>query len=91
MEVGPFEDPDLRIRLLEDIREAGFRVPKNAMRREAKYTRIQTELKKIRATDEGEPDDDEEYIAGLAAALWEKAWVKEKASRIVEVLKDFQW
>ena len=89
MEVSPISDSDLRIRLLTAIRDAGFKVGDKGFREESKFTRIYTLTKAIRIADDGEPDDDNEYIAGLVESMWEKSWKDTQA--IVDVLQKFKW
>ena len=90
MEVGPIDDPDLRIRLLHALKEAGFSFwEKGAFRKESKYTRILTKLQKLKTTDEGDPDDDPAYVRGIAELLWKKAW--QDGEKIVDVFEKFDW
>lgn len=90
MEVGPVADGELRKRLLTAIKDAGFPISeKRAFAEGAKFTRIVSEIRKLRATDDGEPDDDPEYIKKMAESLWEKLWGE--GSKITEVLRTFDW
>jgi len=91
MEVGPLEDHDLRAKLLTSIKEAGFKVPDAAIdpSEKRKFTRILTEVKRLKRNEQGEPDDSPEYVKEVAEALWEKAWGEGK--KIVGVLESFDW
>jgi hypothetical protein len=91
MEVGPIEDADLRIRLLEGAKKVGFSFSRSALDRskKAKYTRILSKVKELRKNDEGDPDDSPEYVETVASALWEKAWADGK--KVVGALKGFDW
>lgn len=86
LEVGPIQDPVVRQKLLREAKGAGFSFwEKGAFREEAKYTRILTEVKKLRLNDEGEPDDEPAYIQEVAGELWKKTW--QEGSKILNVLK----
>jgi len=86
LEIGPIPDPALRKRVLKSVKDEGFNFwEKGAFRDEAKYTRILTEVKKLRLTAEGDPDDDPDYIRGIADELWTKAW--SNGSKIINALK----
>jgi len=89
MEVGPIADPDYRIRLLKNIKKAGFVFrEKKAFGGAAKYTRILRLSQKLRAKEggeEGDIDDSPAYITSVAQDLWKKGWADGK--KIVEILK----
>lgn len=91
MEVGPIEDADLRIRLLEAAKKAGFSFSKSALDRskESKYTRLVSKVKELRKTDDGDPDDSLEYVEKVASDLWEKAWTE--GEKLVGALEGFDW
>lgn len=89
MEVGPIADADMRIRLLTEIRAAGFSFGKKALERGAKFTRLLSETKTIQVDEEGQPRDDTAYIHGVVKSQWDKLWGKGAA--ICGVLKELDW
>ncbi len=89
MEVGPLDDSALRNRLLEALQQGGFSFWEGAFEEGRKYTRILSETKKLKVNEEGEPEDDEEYIKQVVDGLWKKAW--EKGNAVVGVLEAFNW
>ncbi len=90
MEVGPIEDSALRIRLMHAIKDGDFSFWEvGAFRRQAKYTRILSERRKLRQTEDGTADDDAEYVKGMAASMWKKMW--QDGERIIAILKEFNW
>lgn len=85
LEVGPIADTKFRQSLLKEIKKAGFSFwEKGAFREESKYTRILTEVKKLRPKDD-EVDDDPEYVQEVATDLWKSA--SAEGERIVDALK----
>ncbi|MEE9293848.1 MAG: PD-(D/E)XK nuclease family protein [Phycisphaerae bacterium] len=93
LEVGPIENEATRRRLLNAIKKSGpnvFTVPKNAFKEGAKYTRILSKYQKLRSNEDGEPDDDPEYVKSVAKSLWTDLWAK-GAKKITDVLKNFDW
>lgn len=90
LEVGPVSKPALRIRLLKAIKKASFSFQeKSAFRETAKYTRILSMSQKLRTNEDGEVDDNPEYIKEVATSLWKKFW--DEGGKITGVLKDFDW
>ena len=89
LEVGPVSDGALRKRLLRSIQAAGFPVKKSAFKDGAMYTRIASEIQKLRTDADGEPDEDPEYIKQVARKLWASMW--KEGAKITDVLKDFDW
>ena len=90
MEVGPLDDPDVRLRLLRELKKAGFSFQeKGAFRPEAKYTRILSKRQQLRTDEEGESDESEQYLREVATSLWKKAW--NEGENVVDVLKRFKW
>ena len=78
-----------RIALLKALARAGFSFKKTAFDEDTKFTRIVSESRKLRLTEDGTVDDSSEYIQATFEALWNKAWSEGK--RIVEALKTFDW
>lgn len=90
MEVGPVSDGSVRRRLLEAVKNAGFSFSEKAAFKEgAKFTRIVSKIQRLRTNEDGEPDDDPEYIQDVTGSLWEKMWGE--GQKIMQVLKDFDW
>jgi len=69
------------------VQEAGFKVQKDAFRREAKYSRIQRDKMVFKRDENGEPVEEESYIQEIVSELWKSSWAKGKA--IVPVLEQF--
>ena len=89
MEVGPMADSANRIALLKALARAGFSIKEKAFDEDTKFTRVVSESRKLRLTEDGAVDDSSEYIQGTVEALWNKAWSEGK--KIVEALKTFDW
>jgi|GEM_PF-637007 len=90
MEVGPMEDNGLRVRLLKAVKQAGFKFKeKPAFKEGGKFTRIISKIKKLRTNEDGEPDDDPDYIKTVTESLWKELW--DEGSKITEVLSGFDW
>ena len=52
IEVGPMEKSDKRIELIDTFGKKDFRCPKNALRKESKYTRVYSQYMKIKDIDD---------------------------------------
>lgn len=89
MEVGPVSDGALRKRLLRSIQAAGFSFKDIAFKDGAMYTRIGSEIQKLRTNADGEPDEDPDYIKQVVRKLWTAMW--KEGAKIADVLKDFDW
>ena len=89
LEVGPIADGPTRTRLLKAIKQKDFAVPKHAFKDGAKFTRILSEYQELQPNDDGEPDDDPDYVKSVAKSLWTNLWAE--GAKITEVLKDFDW
>ncbi len=89
LEVGPIADGPTRTRLLKAIKQKDFAVPKHAFKEGAKFTRILSKWQKLRSNEDGEPDDDPDYVKSVAKSLWTNLWPE--GAKITEVLKDFDW
>ncbi len=90
LEVGPVSEPTLRIRLLKAIKKAGFSFgEKSAFKAGPKYTRILSMSHKLRTNEDGDVDDNPEYVKEIAKSLWKKFW--DEGGKITGVLKDFDW
>ncbi|MCH8149724.1 MAG: PD-(D/E)XK nuclease family protein [Planctomycetes bacterium] len=90
MEVGPVSDGALRKRLLRSIQAAGFSFSeKSAFKDDAMYTRITSEIQKLRTDADGEPEEDPDYIKQVVRKLWATMW--KEGAKIVDVLKRFDW
>lgn len=89
MEVGPMADSKRRIAMLQAIKRAGFTFRETAFSEHTKYTRIVSESRKLRLTEDGTVDDSFDYVQETLEALWAKAWSEGK--KIVEVLRNFDW
>ena len=90
MEVGPISDGALRKRLLKSIETAGISFWKTkAFKDGAMYTRIGSEIQKLRTDADGEPDEDPEYIKQVVRKLWAAMW--KEGAKITDVLKHFDW
>ncbi len=87
LEVGPITDADMRIDLIERLRDAGFKIRKDAFRRETKYTRIVSESKLLRSDASGDPDDSPEHVRDVVEALWKRAW--EQGQVAVPIFEEF--
>lgn len=84
LEGGPLVDPEARLRLMELSKEAGFKPGAEAFRKEAKYSRIQSETFPLKKDENGEPNENEDYLLPAINSMWETAWTK--GIRIVDVL-----
>jgi hypothetical protein len=89
LEVGPIADTSVRQRLLTRIKEAGFSFRESALREETRFTRVLSEVKRLRTREDGEVDEDPGYIQEVTEDLWKKAWLE--GAKIVDVLRKFDW
>lgn len=90
MEVGPIAESETRIRLMHALKNAGFQFGEaGAFRNEAKFTRIVSKIQKLRKNEDGDPDEDTEYIQQVTKTLWEKLWAD--GHKITRVLAEFDW
>lgn len=91
LEVGPFDDPDMRIALLTACKEAGFELSREAkaFRREAQFTRLWTKTEKLKTDSDGNVLEDPAAVLDAAQRLWRAATAE--TPRLVKALTGFAW
>lgn len=89
LEVGPIADPAFRLELIRRFHEAKLKGAERGLRDDAKYTRLWTESGTIPNDEDGEPLDDPEGIAEVAAKLWRSAG--ERTAGVLPVLRATKW
>ncbi len=87
--VGPFADGEKRSRLMEAIKDAGFKFKKWGLKPEAKFTRVVSCIQKLTTNEDGEADTSDESVHQVVAALWKKFW--KDGEKIIQVVKNFDW